>query len=72
MNKKNPHWGSTLNDFLLEEMIRDTMRADALTLVVARRFRQEMKREGIIKARITELPRTGRAWVDRIRGSGAT
>jgi len=33
--KMNPHWGSSLDDFLDEEGIREAARAEAVTRVVA-------------------------------------
>jgi DNA-binding phage protein len=66
MNKKNPHWGSTLDDFLRQEGIRDTARAEAVTRVVAWQLGQEMQRQGIAKARLAELMHASRAQVDRI------
>jgi hypothetical protein len=64
--RKNPHWGSTLDDFLDEEGIRDGARAEAMTRVVAWQLGQEMQRQGITKARLAELMHTSRAQVDRI------
>jgi antitoxin HicB len=64
--RKNPHWGSTLDDFLHEEGIRDVARAEAVTRVVAWQLAQEMERQGISKARLAELMHTSRAQVDRI------
>ncbi len=66
MSKKNPHWGSTLDDFLREEGIRDAARAEAVTRVVAWQLSREMERQGITKARLAELMHTSRAQVDRI------
>ncbi|HTB43544.1 MAG TPA: helix-turn-helix transcriptional regulator [Acetobacteraceae bacterium] len=66
MSKKNPHWGSTLDDFLREEGIRDAARAEAVTRVVAWQLSQEMQRQGITKARLAEMMHTSRAQVDRI------
>lgn len=64
--KKNRHWGSTLDDFLDEEGIREVAKAEALTRVVAWQLSEEMKRQGITKARLAELMKTSRAQVDRI------
>ena len=64
--RKNQHWGSTLDDFLREEGIRDAARAEAVTRVVAWQLGQEMERQGISKARLAELMNTSRAQVDRI------
>ncbi len=33
--KKNPHWGSTLDEFLDEEGIREAVKAEAVMRVVA-------------------------------------
>jgi antitoxin component HigA of HigAB toxin-antitoxin module len=63
---KNPHWGSSLDDFLREEGIRDAARAEAVTRVVAWQLAQEMQRRGITKAHLAELMHTSRAQVDRI------
>src|SRR5262252_385400 len=64
--KKNPHWGSTLDEFLDEEGIREAAKAEAVTRVVAWQLSEEMKRQGISKARLAELMNTSRAQVDRI------
>ena len=64
--RKNPHWGSTLDDFLREEGTRDAARAEAVTRVVAWQLGQEMERQGMTKARLAELMHTSRAQVDRI------
>jgi antitoxin HicB len=64
--KKNPHWGSTLDDFLDEEGIREAAKAEAVTRMVAWQLGEEMKRQGMSKARLAELMNTSRAQVDRI------
>ena len=64
--KKNPHWGSTLDDFLNEEGIREAVKREAVTRVVAWQLNNEMKRQGISKARLAALMKTSRAQVDRI------
>lgn len=66
MNKKNPHWGTTLDSFLAEEGIREAVKAEALTRVVAWQLSQEMKRQGMTKAKLAALKHTSRAQVDRI------
>jgi transposase/DNA-binding phage protein len=66
LNKKNPHWGSTLDDFLLGDGTRDAARAEAVTRVLAWQLGQEMQRQGMTKARLAELMQTSRAQVDRI------
>jgi antitoxin HicB len=64
--RKNLHWGSTLEDFLDEEGIREAAKAEAVTRVVAWQLGQEMKRKRISKTRLAELMNTSRAQVDRI------
>jgi antitoxin HicB len=64
--KKNPHWGSTLDEFLDEEGIREVAKAEAVTRVVAWELGEEMKRQGMTKAQLAELMNTSRAQVDRI------
>ena len=61
MNKTNPHWGSTLDDFLKEEGIYDAARAEAVTRVVAWQLGQEMERQGMTKTRMAQLMKTSRA-----------
>jgi antitoxin HicB len=64
--KRNPHWGSTLDDFLAEEGIRETARVAAIKKVVAWQLAEEMKKKNISKKRLAELMRTSRAQIDRI------
>ena len=64
--KANPHWGSTLDEFLDEEGIRETAKAEAVTRVVAWQLGEEMKRQGINKTQLAALMNTSRAQVDRI------
>jgi DNA-binding phage protein len=64
--KKNPHWGSTLDEFLDEAGIRETAKAEAVTRVVAWQLSKEMKRQGMSKAQLAKLMNTSRAQVDRI------
>ena len=64
--KSNRHWGSTLDEFLEAEGIREMAKAEAVTRVVAWQLGEEMKRQGISKTRLAELINTSRAQVDRI------
>jgi len=66
MTKKNPHWGTTLSEFLDAEGIREAAKAEAVTRVVAWQLTQEMERQGITKATLAERMHTSRAQVDRI------
>ena len=63
---RHPNWGSSLDEFLEEEGIRETAKAEAVTRVVAWQLRQEMERQGISKLRLAEMMHTSRAQVDRI------
>ena len=63
---KNPHWGSTLDDFLKEEGIHEEATTAAIKAVVAWQLSKEMKKKKITKKRLAELMRTSRAQVDRI------
>jgi hypothetical protein len=64
--RKNPHWGSTLENFLDEEGIREGAKVEAITRVVAWQLAEEMKRRGISKACLAQRMQTSRAQVDRI------
>ncbi len=66
MNKNNPHWGTTLDEFLAEEGILDAVNTEAVTRVLAWQLSQEMERQGITKAALAERMHTSRAQVDRI------
>ncbi len=66
MTRKNPHWGSTLEDFLDEEAIREAAKLEAVTRAVAWQLAEEMKRQGMTKALLAERMHTSRAQVDRI------
>ncbi len=65
-SRKNPHWGSTLDDFLAEEGVRDATRAEAVTRAVAWQLRREMALQGLTKTALAERMKTSRAQVDRI------
>jgi DNA-binding phage protein len=66
MTKKNAHWGTTLDQFLSEDGIREAAKAAAVTRVVAWQLTQEMERQGMTKATLAERMHTSRAQVDRI------
>ena len=55
-SKKNPHWGSTLDEFLEQEGIREAAKTEAVTRVVAWQLGKEMKRQGMSKVRIARSP----------------
>ena len=63
---KNPHWGSTLDDFLEEEGIREEATTAAIKKVIAWQLAREMTTKSITKKRLAELMHTSRAQIDRI------
>jgi antitoxin HicB len=62
----NPHWGSTLEDFLDEEDIREEVTTAAIKRVIAWQLAEEMKKKSITKAHLADLMHTSRAQVNRI------
>lgn len=64
--KKNSHWGTSLDEFLGEDGMRETVKTEALTRLIAWQLSQEMERQGITKAVLAERMHTSRAQVDRI------
>lgn len=62
----NPHWGSTLDDFLKEEGVYQTAKTTAVMRVVAWQLAQEMERQGISKTDLAARMHTSRAQLDRI------
>jgi antitoxin HicB len=66
MKPRNPHWGSTLDDFLREEGIHEQVTTAAIKSVIACQLSEEMKKKKITKKRLAELMHTSRAQVDRI------
>ncbi len=62
----NPHWGTSLDEFLAEDGSREAVRADALLRVVVWQLSQEMERQGITKSKLAEMMQTSRNQVDRI------
>jgi antitoxin HicB len=62
----NPHWGSTLDEFLNEEGVREEATTAAIKRVIAWQLTEEMRRRSITKARLADLMHTSRAQVNRI------
>ncbi|MGC2411884.1 MAG: helix-turn-helix transcriptional regulator [Stellaceae bacterium] len=65
-NPANPHWGSTLDDFLREEGVYEEVTTGAIKKVIAWQLTEEMKKKSITKKRLAELMHTSRAQIDRI------
>ncbi len=68
--KKNPHVGSSLDDFLREEGILEQTRAAALKDVIAWQVQQAMRKKKISKAEMARRMKTSRAALDRLLDPG--
>ena len=68
--KKNPHVGSSLDDFLREEGILEQTRATALKEVIAWQVQQAMRKKKISKAEMARRMNTSRAALDRLLDPG--
>jgi DNA-binding phage protein len=66
MSEGNNNWGSSLDDFLKEEGVFESTKAEAITRVVAWQIAEEMKKLGMTKTQLAENMHTSRAQVDRI------
>jgi antitoxin HicB len=66
MSEKNKHWGSTLDDFLKEEGIAESAKAEAVMRVITWQIAEEINKKGITKTQMAEQMHTSRAQVDRI------
>jgi len=64
--KKNPHWGSTFDDFLEEEGVLEEFRAVAVKEVIAWQIQQAMKKKKLSKNKMAKLMDTSRAQLDRL------
>ena len=66
MKRKNPHIGSSLDEFLKDEGILEETRAAALKEVLAWQVEKAMKRARINKVEMARRMRTSRAALDRL------
>ncbi len=66
MNTGNPHLGSSFEDFLTEEGIREEATAHAVKRVLAWQIEQAMKAQGITKVEMARRMGTSRAHLDRL------
>ncbi len=66
MNPDNPHLGSSFEDFLAEEGIREAANAHAVKRVLAWQLEQAMKAQGICKVEMARRMGTSRAHLDRL------
>jgi antitoxin HicB len=63
---KNPHWGSTLDEFLDQEGTRETFQAVAIKEVLAWQITEAMKAQGLSRKRLAERMGTSRSQVGRL------
>jgi predicted XRE-type DNA-binding protein len=63
---KNPHWGSSLDEFLDEEGARDAFQAVAIKEVLAWQIEQAMKAKGLSRKRLAEQMGTSRSQIGRL------
>lgn len=66
MTERNPHIGSSFDDFLAEEGTLAETTAIALKRVLAWEIRKAMKEEGISKTAMARRMKTSRAALDRL------
>jgi len=66
MTPQNPHFGSSLDDFLRGEGILEEARSIAVKEALVFQIEQAMKREKITKAEMARRMRTSRAALDRL------
>ncbi len=64
--RKNPHHGSTLDDFLTGEGVLEEFRAVAVKEVIAWQIEKAMKDRKLSKSRMAALMQTSRAQLDRL------
>ncbi len=66
MTKKNPHSGSTLDDFLIEEGIFEEVTAQAHKQLLALQLQDIMDAEEMSKTSLAERLETSRSQLDRL------
>ena len=70
MRRKNPHIGSSLDEFLKEEGILEEARALALKETLAWQLQKAMRRGKVNKAEMARRMHTSRAALDRLLDPG--
>ncbi len=66
MKNKNPHWGSSLDDWLKEEGWYEEFNATREKQRIAQQIEAAMKQRKITKKRMAELMKTSRTQVDKL------
>jgi len=62
----NPYTGSSFDDFLQSENLREECTATAVKRVLARQLTEEMKRQNMTKTEMAKQMQTSRAQLDRL------
>ena len=66
MAKRNPHSGSSFDDFLKEENMFEEVQAKALKRALAEQIEDSMLAANISKVRMAQLMATSRSQLDRV------
>ncbi len=66
MKTKNKHLGSSLDDFLESEGIRDDVDAQAICKMLAQEWRERMERDSVSISALARRLKTNRATVARV------
>ena len=64
--KKNPHWGSTLDEFLEADGTREAFQAVAIKEVLAWQIAKAMKAKGLSRNRLAAQMGTSRSQISRL------
>jgi antitoxin HicB len=64
--KKNPHFGSSLEDFLQAEGLLEEATEHAIKAVVAWQLKTSMERQHLTKAALAKKLNTSRSQIDRV------
>ena len=64
--KKNPHFGSTLEDFLAAEGLLEEATEHAIKAVIAWQLKTTMDKQHITKAALARKLNTSRSQIDRV------
>lgn len=66
MVDKNPHTGSSFDEFLKEDGLLETCTALAVKRVLARQIQQAMDKQGLSKTAMAERMQTSRSQLNRL------
>jgi antitoxin HicB len=63
---RNPHWGSTLDEFLQEEGTREAFQAVAIKEVLTWQIKEAMKKKGVSQSGLAKQMHTSRSQISRL------